>query len=132
MVEWFLKNFNKCFRDCFFRAGDVFFNLRIFVKFVKYLFKAYVFLLFVIILLFSWRMIVLAVSLLLEKRGYAVFQNFLVSVILLEFTLLKYCCFSFLRTSAIYSVWFLVLQVYASAIFIEFVTQFRSYYDFFS
>ena len=132
MVEWFLKNFNKCFRDCFFRAGDVFFNLRVFVKFVKYLFKAYVFLLFAIILLFSWRVIVLAVSLLLEKRGYTVFQNFLVSVILLEFTLLKYCCFSFLRTFAIYSFWFLVLQVYASAIFIEFVTQFRSYHDFFS
>ena len=39
LVERFLKCLNKCFRDFFFRAGEVIFNLRVFVKFVKYLFK---------------------------------------------------------------------------------------------
>ena len=98
LLEWFLKCLNKCFRDLFFRAGDVFFNLRVFVKFVKYLFKVWdTFLLCLIILLFSWRMIVLAVLLILENRGLTVFPNFLVSLILLEFKLLKYC-FAFLRT----------------------------------
>ena len=33
--EWFLDCLNKCFRDFFFRAGDFFLNLRVFVKFVK-------------------------------------------------------------------------------------------------
>ena len=65
--------------------------LRVFVKFVKYYFKVCdIFYLSLTILLFSSRMIVLAVLLLLEKRAFTVFQNFLLSVILLEFKLLKY------------------------------------------
>ena len=48
-----LKCLSKCFRDFFFRAGDVFFSLRVFVKFVTYLFKVCdIFLLSLIILLF--------------------------------------------------------------------------------
>ena len=98
LVEWFLKCLNKCFGDFFFRAGDVFFKLRVFVRFVKHLFKVCdIFFLSLIILLFSWRMIVLAVLLLLENRGFTFFQNFLVSVILSEFKLLRYCCFAILR-----------------------------------
>ena len=62
LEELFLNCLNKCFRDFFFRAGDFFLNLRVFVKFVKYLFKVcHIFLLSLIILLFLWRMIVLAV-----------------------------------------------------------------------
>ena len=57
-VEWFLKCLNKCFRDFFFRE-DNFFNLRVFVKFVKYSFKASdIFSLSLIILSFLWRKIV--------------------------------------------------------------------------
>ena len=79
----------------FSRAGDVFFNLRVSVKFVKYLFKVCdIFSLSLNILLFLWRMIVLAVLLLLENSGFTVFQNFLVSVIFLKFKLLNYCCFA--------------------------------------
>ena len=98
LVEWLLKCLNRCFGDFLFRAGDIFFNLRVFVKFMMYLFKVYdVFLLSSIILLSSWMMIVLTVLFLLENRRFTVFQNFLASVILLEFKLLKYCCFAFLR-----------------------------------
>ena len=86
-------------RFFFFRAEDMFFNLRVFVKYVKYLFKVYdIFLLSLIIQLFPWRMIVLAVLFFLEKRGFTVFQNLLVPVLLLEFKLLNYCCYAFLRT----------------------------------
>ena len=54
--ELFLKCLNtNCFRDFFFRARDIFFDLRVFLKFVKYLFRVCdVFLLPLIILLFSW------------------------------------------------------------------------------
>ena len=113
LVEWFLKCLNKCFRDFFFRGRFLF---RVFVKFVKYLFEICdIFLLSLIILLFSWRMIVLPVLLLLENRGFTDFHNFLVSVILLEFDLLKYCCFAiYLIYYAISTLsWFLFL-VYLS------------------
>ena len=51
-------------------------ELRFFVKFVTYLLKLCdIFLLSLIILLFLWRMIALAVLLLLENRGFTVFQN---------------------------------------------------------
>ena len=40
----------------------------------------------------------LAVLFLLENRGLTVLQKVFVSVILLEFKLLKYCCFTFFRT----------------------------------
>ena len=40
----------------------------------------------------------LAVLFLLENRGLTVLQKVFVSVILLEFKLLKYCCFAFFRT----------------------------------
>ena len=101
LVEWFLKCLNICFRDFFFRAGDIFFNLRVFLKFLQYLFRVYdILLLSLIILLFSWRMIVLAVQLSLENRGFTAFQKFLVSKVLLEFKLLNYCCFAFLKTFA--------------------------------
>ena len=54
LVEWLLKCLNRCFGDFLFRAGDIFFNLRVFVKFMMYLFKVYdVFLLSSIILLSS-------------------------------------------------------------------------------
>ena len=116
LIEWFLKCLNNCFRDFFFRAGDIFFNLRVFVVFVKYLFKVCdIFLLPLIILLFSWRMIVLALLLLLENRGFTVFQNFLVSVILLKFELLKHCCFTFLRTFAHLFLCFLKLCKFTEA-----------------
>ena len=99
LVEWFLKCLNKCFRFFFFQSRRCLFNLIIFVKFVKYLYKVCdIFLLSLTILLFLWRMIVLAVLLLIETRDFTVFQNFLVSVKLLKFKLLKYCCFAFLRT----------------------------------
>ena len=64
----------------------------------------------------------LAVFLLIEIRGFTVYQNLLVSIVL-EFKLLNYCCFAFLRT---------FVQVYASARFIEFISQFQPYHDFFS
>ena len=71
LIKWFLMCPNKCFRYFFFRVEDVFFNLRVFVKFVKYFFKVCnIFLSSLIILLLSWRVIVLAVLLLLEKRGF--------------------------------------------------------------
>ena len=35
LVEWFLKCLNKCFRDFFFRAGNVFFNLRVYEVFIQ-------------------------------------------------------------------------------------------------
>ena len=38
LEEWFSNCLNKCFRDFFFRAGDFFLNLRVFVKFVKEVF----------------------------------------------------------------------------------------------
>ena len=73
------------------------FSLIVFVKFMNHLFKVCdIFWLSLFILQFSWMMIVLAVLTLLEKRRFTVFQNFLVSVILLEFKLLKYCCLAFL------------------------------------
>ena len=129
-----LKRLNKCFRDLFFGTGDAFFNLRVFVKSVKYLFKVCdIFLLSLIILLFSRRMTVLAVLFLLEHRGLTVFQNFLVSVILLEFKLLKYCCFVFFRAFVhLFLLLSIVLKIYAIARFIEFITQFRPYHSFFS
>ena len=53
LEELFLNCLNKCFRDFFFRAGDFFLNLRVFVKFVKYLFKVcHIFLLSLIIIIF--------------------------------------------------------------------------------
>ena len=64
--------------------------LRVFVKFVKYLLKLCgIFYLSLVILLFSWRIIVLVVLLLLENGGLMVFQNFLLSTMNLEFKLLK-------------------------------------------
>ena len=88
----------RCFRDFFLKAG-VFLDLKVFVKSVNFLFKALdTFILSLLLLLFSWRMIVLAGSFLWEKTGFMVFPNFLVSVIQLGFKLLKYCCFAFLRT----------------------------------
>ena len=62
--------------------------------------KQFIFLAFLslIIVLFSWRMIMSAVLLFLENRGFTVYQNFLVTVIPAKFKLLKYCCFVFRRT----------------------------------
>ena len=37
MIDWFLKCLSIRFRSLFFRAGDVFFDFRVFIKFVKYL-----------------------------------------------------------------------------------------------
>ena len=53
LVEWFLKYHNKLSKDFFFRAVSVFFDLRVFVIYVKDLFKVCdIFLLSLTILLF--------------------------------------------------------------------------------
>ena len=78
------------------------------VKFKKYLIKVCdTFLLSFIFTWFPWRMIGFAVLLLLEKEGLSVIQNFLVSVILLEFKLLQHCLFGWFRALAHYFLCFL-------------------------
>ena len=62
-----------------------------FSQFVKYMFKACdIFLLSLIILWFSWRMIVFVVLLLFGKEGFDGRQNFLVFVTPLGFKMLNY------------------------------------------
>ena len=57
-----------------FRAGNVFFNFRVLVKFVKYLFKVCdIFWQSLMIPLFLWRMNVFALLLLLGKKGLTEF-----------------------------------------------------------
>ena len=58
LIDWFLKCLSRCFKGFFFRGGCLF-NFTVLVKFVKYLFKVCdIFSLSLIILSFSWRMIV--------------------------------------------------------------------------
>ena len=75
-----------------------------------------------------------SVLLLLEKRGLAVIQNLLVSVILLEFKLLKYCFLYMFQSfyTLIPLFVFVTLPVYSCAKFIKLITQFRPYHDFVS
>ena len=120
MVDWFLEYCNKCFRDFFFRARDVFFNLRVFCQICKVLVQSMWY--FIVISLFrysDYSMIMLAVLLLLENSVFTAFLNFLLSVILLKFKLLKYCCFAFLKSfCTFFPLLSIVLQMHASVKFI--------------
>lgn len=87
------------FQRIVFQSKRCLFQFWVLARFVKHFFKVCeIFLLSLIVLWFSWEMKVFAVLLLLEKKVFSVvqefltvFQNFLVSVVLLGFKLLKYC-----------------------------------------
>ena len=101
--DWFLNCLSRCFKGMFFTVGNAFFNIKILVKRVKYLFKKYVVISSCCLYLFKdyhgeWYLFV--VLLLLEKRGLTVIQNFLVPSIFLEFKLLKNCFFAWFKAFA--------------------------------
>ena len=69
LIDWFLKRLSRCFRGVLFSAADSFFLISE-ISSNLYLFKVCdVFLLSLIILLLSCRMIMFAVLIFLEKRG---------------------------------------------------------------
>ena len=96
LVELFLKCLNtNCFRDFFFRARDIFFDLRVFVKFVKYLFRVCDFSYYLWLFCY-FSDCVSGFTFIREETFYGLPEFFSVPI-LLEFKL-KYCCFAFLRT----------------------------------
>ena len=90
---------------------------------------------------FSWRMIVFAVLLLLEKMSLMVIQSFFVFVILLEFKLLKFFVVAVAAVVFLHVLKFLHIysfvfcnfaSLYLSERFMQFVAQFPLYWHSFS
>lgn len=121
LIDWLLNYLCRYFKGLLFRAADILVNFRVLVKFVRYLLKVCDIFLSLLILWFSWRTTVFAVLLFLEKWGLTAIQNLLVSLVLLEFKLIKYCIFHVLELLHIYSIFIpfiQILPVYSSARFI--------------